>query len=207
MKCMGFLISFLCLGHVYAQNITVQNVKVSITADSSGAAREQALDKAHDLAFQKLLEENFPEKRASLPSHNDILNMVSDFSIDKEKSSSTNYTALLTFQFDEAKVQAWLQNQTSLGSSSTHLSMTSGKPLKIKASYHTLGEWTQIKKTLETLPQIQKVSYLAVSSQNAEMNVILNGNREDLKRELHQKGFAVISEDQEWSLSFVKSSL
>lgn len=204
---MGFLISFLCLGHVYAQNITVQNVKVSVTADSSGIAREEALDKAHDLAFQKLLEENFPERRASLPSHNDILNMVSDFSIDKEKSSSTNYTALLTFQFDDAKVQAWLQNQTPLSSPSAQLPMTSGKPLKLTASYHTLAEWNQIKKALETIPHIQKVSYLAVSSKNAEISVMFNGTSEDLKTELHQKGISVSSQDQGWSLSLTKLSL
>lgn len=54
-----FFVILLALHFSTAHAITVSDVRVSITADSAGAAREQAIKQAHTIAFQKLMQENF----------------------------------------------------------------------------------------------------------------------------------------------------
>lgn len=189
-----------------AQIMTVTNVKVSITADSAAAAREQALDKAHDLAFQKLLQESFPEKSGSALSHNDIINMVVDFSIDREKTSPMSYTASLTFQFDGSKVQAWTQ-QPGQQATDRVPSVDPRKTLKVTAFYKSLSEWHHIQKTLEKLPGIQKVTLLAISSQQADMNLIYGGDIEKLKPYFLQQDLVLSPEQEGWILSSNKSPL
>ncbi len=89
--------------------LSVSDVRVSVTADSAAAAREKAIEKAHALAFEKLVKENFPDQVASLPSPDKLMNMVTNFSIDKEKTSPKKYAASMTFQFDGGQVQSWLK--------------------------------------------------------------------------------------------------
>lgn len=91
-----------------AHVITVADVKVSVTADSAAVARDKALDQAHALAFQKLLKENFPEESKNPPSTDVIMNMVTDFSIDREKTTPKSYTASFTFQFDASQLLGWV---------------------------------------------------------------------------------------------------
>ena len=61
MRYLWFLVFLVWGGQVGAQTMTVTNVKVSVTDSSPATAREKALDQAHQLAFQKLVEENFAE--------------------------------------------------------------------------------------------------------------------------------------------------
>ncbi len=202
MKFVSFLIVLCSFGLAQAQNLVIPNVKVSVTASSAAEAREQAIENAHDQAFQKLIETNFPETQRALPPHETIVDMVSNFSIDKEKSTSTNYTALMSFEFDQSKLHAWLQNQNN--PLSLQAANTVGvKPLKAKASYQNLAEWNRIKKTLESLPQIQGVELQSVSSNTAELRFLLNGNPEDLKTILAQKGLSFSPQNEEWIISCI----
>jgi hypothetical protein len=204
MKYLWIFLALLGIECVKADVMTVANVKISVTADSSAVAREKALDRAHDLAFQKLLNESFPEKSGPLPPHDTVMNMVTDFSIDREKTTPTSYTASLTFQFDGPKIQTWLRHQ---GQSSPkeafsvpHLSGR-GSPLKMKASYTSLVDWQNVKKALETLSGVQKVIVLAFSLHKANMEVVYDGSLEKLQQHLLKKGYLLSPHEEGWIIS------
>lgn len=204
MKRLGLIITFLLLQVAQALAITITDVKVSVTSDSAATAREKALEKAHGLAFQKLLKEHFPESSRPLPPQTLLMNMVTNFSIDREKTTPQSYTASLTFQFDEAQVRNWLQQDTSPKDKSQPSSDPFKKdkpPLKIAISYATFPEWQQIKKSLEHLPGVQKINVVTLSSKKAEVEVTYGGDITQLQHHLRQQELTLIPQGQEWTLS------
>ncbi|OJW54067.1 MAG: hypothetical protein BGO67_08370 [Alphaproteobacteria bacterium 41-28] len=204
MKYLWVFVALQFIDYAKAEVITVTNVKVSVTDDSSATAREKALERAHDLAFQKLLNESFPEKASPLPPHDRVMNMVTDFSIDREKTTPTSYTASLTFQFDGSQVQTWLQQkgQTSPKEAfSVEQSSARGKPLKMYISYTSLIQWQDVKKVLETFPGVQKFTVLAFSLQNARVEVAYCGSLEKLQQHLLQKGYLLSPQEEGWIIS------
>lgn len=198
MKYVWTLAAFLFLEKAQAQVITVSDVKVSVTAASSAIAREQALDQAHEIAFHKLLSENFSEKPNTYLSHDKIMNMVTNFSIDREKSTDKTYTASLTFQFDASLIQNWLQPQEILPAKKA----VGAAPLvKLTASYKTLPQWQHIKKTLESFSSIQKLDVQAFSSQNATLNITCNHDIEKLQHQLLAHGLILSLLGEGWVIS------
>lgn len=195
---------FLIPGMVQAQALTVTGVQVSATADSSATAREKALDQAHDLAFERLVSQNFSEISAPLPPHDKIVDMVSNFSIDREKTTAKSYTASLTFQFDGTQVQDWvLQTNRSPEQSSNIGGAHSGRGVdfKIKVSYDSLEEWQQIKKEVEGAFGVQKVTTLTLSPQSAILEVKYAEDIQKLQRYFNDKGWILASQEEGWSLS------
>jgi len=212
MKYLWYLAFFLWTSSAYAQTIPITDVKVSVTAESAAIAREQSLDQAHDLAFQKLLNENFPENSGLLPSHDAITDMVSDFSIDREKTTPTSYTASLTFQFDTQKVQAWMQKREqspSLESSflSPDVVQGSAQSLKAMVSYTTLSEWQNIKKILEHISIIQKVTVSSFSPKNATLDIVYQGDVDKLRDHLLQEGIVLSHQEDSWLMSSNRTSI
>jgi hypothetical protein len=192
---------FTSLAHAHV--ITVTGIKVTVTADSAAAAREKALDQAHELALQKVLSENFPESSQGLPPHDTIVNMVNDFSIEREKTTPKSYTASLTFQFDSAQIESWLHKGNS---SNPTVSESSSPPigensLKILASYSTLPEWLHIKKTLETAPGAEKVNVLSLSPQSATIQLSYRGQTEKLQQHLLQQDLLLSPQEGSWLIS------
>ena len=203
MRYLWFLVFLVWGGQVGAQTMTVTNVKVSVTDSSPATAREKALDQAHQLAFQKLVEENFPESAGLLPPSDALMSMVTDFSIDREKTSPKSYTASLTFQFDGPQVHAWL-HQAPLSSATPSSSQEpQGEPLKIVGSDPAFPEWHHIKKTLETQPGVVKIEALSLSPQEAILEVLYGGGVEKLQQTLLQQGLALSSQAGEWHLSLI----
>jgi len=209
MKYLWALLAFFIMQPANAKIIIVGDVKVSVRADSAAAAREQALDQAHQLAFQKLLSEHFPERAGPLPSQDVLKDMVSDFSIDREKTTPTSYTASLTFQFDEPQVVNWVQRiQTHQPnqhgpSSSPFLPQPKEerKPLIIAVSYGNHAEWQHIKKTLETFPGVQKLSVFTLSPKNAKLEIIYRGSIDTLMQGLLQKNILLSQQEDGWMIS------
>lgn len=197
------VIAFFLIHEARAQAITVGNVKVSVKADSAASAREQALEQAHQLAFQKLLNENFPERQGSFPSPDVLGNMVADFSIDREKATPTSYAASLTFQFDEPQVIAWAQQSqhTPPNSESTPFPQhpyKNSNSLKVRATYGTHSEWRHIRQTLETFPGIQNLSIASLSPKNANLEINFNGSTDQLGQDLLQKGILLSQQEGGW---------
>jgi hypothetical protein len=195
---------FLIPGLVEAQALTVTGIQVSATADSSAAAREKALDQAHDLAFERLIDQNFPEVPTALPSHDKIVDMVSNFSIDREKTTAKSYTASLTFQFDGTQVQDWVLQTNLSPEQASNIGVTNsgrGVDFKIKVSYDSLEEWQQIKKEVEGAFGVQKVTTLTLSPQSAVLEVKYAEDIQKLQRYFNDKGWILASQEEGWSLS------
>lgn len=201
MKHLCFLVIFLLVQETLAIALTVADVKVSVTADSAAAAREQALTKAHTLAFQKLLKESFPESSPPAPPEDVLIDMVTNFSIDREKTTPQSYAASLTFQFDESRIQDWLR-QDLASSEPAAPSFTKKETLiKITASYSTFADWQHIKKTLEHLPGIEKVKIITLSPQNAALEIAYTGEMPQLQQRLSQKELTLSPRGQDWEIS------
>ncbi|MBY0272448.1 MAG: hypothetical protein K2X02_03410 [Alphaproteobacteria bacterium] len=195
---------FFIPGMIQAQVLTVSGIQVSVTADSSAAARDKALDQAHDLAFEKLVGQNFPEISSPLPPHDKIVDMVSNFSIDREKTTAKSYTASLTFQFDGTQVQDWVlhPNRSSEQASNIGVANSSrGADFKIIVFYDSLEEWRQIKKEVEGTFGVQKVTTLSLSPQSAVLEVKYAENIQKLQKYFNDKGWILASQEEGWSLS------
>jgi hypothetical protein len=204
MKFLYWFSLFLIPGMVQAQALTVTGIQVSATADSSAAAREKALDQAHDLAFERLVDQNFPEISAPLPPHDKIVDMVSNFSIDREKTTAKSYTASLTFQFDGTQVQDWVLQTNHFSEQVSNIGIAnSGRSVdfKIKVSYDSLEEWQQIKKEVEGAFGVQKVITLTLSPQSAVLEVKYAEDIQKLQRYFNDKGWILAPQEEGWSLS------
>ncbi|MBX9620752.1 MAG: hypothetical protein K2X28_01770 [Alphaproteobacteria bacterium] len=204
MKFLYWFSLFLIPGMLQAQALTVSGIQVSATADSSAAARDKALDKAHDLAFERLVDQNFPEVSAPLPPHDKIVDMVSNFSIDREKATAKSYTASLTFQFDGTQVQDWVLQRNRSPEHTSNIGITNlgrGMDFKIKVSYDSLEEWQQIKKEVEGAFGVQKVATLSLSPQSAMLEVKYAEDIQKLQKYFNDKGWILTSQEEGWSLS------
>ncbi len=102
-KTTSILLLALCLltgiAHATDDRLTVRNVAVDVNADSSAAARDQALIAGQRQAFEQLWNAQAPDKPVPKLSDDQIGDMVRDFSVQNEKSSGTRYVATLTYRF------------------------------------------------------------------------------------------------------------
>jgi len=200
---------FLFFYEAKAQTLTVRDVKISVKAESAASAREQALDQAHRLAFQKLLQENFPEHPFPVPPHEVLNTMVNDFSIEREKSTPTSYTASLTFQFDEPQVMAWIQQpqqngEKKLAGRGESQPAGKGTPIKILASYNTHREWLYLKKTLEKCVGVRNFSIFSLSPKNAKFEIYYHGALDQLEQALLQKNILLSQQKEYWMVALNK---
>lgn len=89
----------------------VHDVAVDATADSAAKARDIARAQGERDAFQRLLERLvLPEDRARLPmvSDDDLTNLIRNFEVQNERTSTVRYLGTYTFRFDPAGVGALL---------------------------------------------------------------------------------------------------
>lgn len=103
------------LGH--ANDYTIKNIKVDVTADSATDARNQALDKARMNAFNVLKGRIVPaSEQGSLPtaSNSTVATMVDSFEINREKQSKNRYLASVNVTFNERAVQSYLGRHTNM---------------------------------------------------------------------------------------------
>ena len=111
---------------------TVAKVVVDATAATAAVARERAVLDGQRRAFVRLLQRLTPlAGRAQLPqlSDNAIADLVRDFEIAGEKTSSVRYIASLTVRFKPAEVRA-LMRQRGIA-----FSETPSKPVLVLAIY------------------------------------------------------------------------
>lgn len=100
--------SNLALADMYA----VHNMHVDVTAQNATEAREQGLNDAQEKAFYKMLDRlTLFEDMENLPvlTNEDILNLVQDFSVSNEKTSSVRYIADVDIQFNPEAIQTFFQ--------------------------------------------------------------------------------------------------
>jgi len=201
MKRLWFLGVILLFQETLALALTVTDVKVSVTANSAAAARDQALTKAHTLAFQKLLKEYFPESSSLSPPEDTLVDMVTNFSIDREKTTPQSYAASLTFHFDESHVREWIQQDLASSPSSAIPLKTEEAIIKATADYATFADWQHIKKTLEYSSGVEKVKTVSLSPQSADIEIAYRGDIPALQRNLGEEGLILTSQGQDWKIS------
>jgi hypothetical protein len=133
--------------------------------------------------------------------------MVIDFSIDREKTTPTSYTAVLTFQFNEPSVLTWLQRGQQRPSSIPFVRETGGLSLNITASYTTHTEWQHIKKTLENFPGVKTLSIFTLSPKNASMKITYRGPIDKLQQGLLQNDILLTAQEDGWMVSSNRMAL
>ncbi|GAA0622489.1 MULTISPECIES: DUF2066 domain-containing protein [Thalassospira] len=96
-----------------AQDIfTVSGVHVDERAETAAAARERALEIGQRKAFEEVVARlTLPEDRAGLatPETSVITNMVRDFGVSDEKTSSVRYIADMTVRFKDDELRRFLR--------------------------------------------------------------------------------------------------
>ncbi|WP_417829083.1 DUF2066 domain-containing protein [Thalassospira sp.] len=96
-----------------AQDIyTVTGVHVDERAETAAAARERALEIGQRQAFEEVIARlTLPEDRAglSMPATSEIINMVRDFGVSNEKTSSVRYIADMTVRFKDDALRRFLR--------------------------------------------------------------------------------------------------
>jgi hypothetical protein len=93
---------------------TVSNVSVDATSQSSAQAREIARADGERRAFRMLLERLTPKQEWSrLPkvTDSDLLQLVQDFEVTSERSSTVRYLATLTYRFRAEAVRRLLRDR------------------------------------------------------------------------------------------------
>ena len=175
-----------------ANSLIVTDVKVNVDANTPAIAREKAITEAHKIAFAKITEEIYMGEHISPPPDDVLSDMVTSFSIDKEKTILGNYTASLTFHFEEPQLKAWVEKKTATPS-------VLGKPFKAMASYTTFGEWQRIRKTIEKNGTTLRL--LSLSTESAHFYVIPAEDTISLKERLEKEGDYSIIQGETWEIS------
>lgn len=120
-----------------AQDIfTVTGVRVDESAETAAAARDRALEIGQRLAFEEVVARlTLPEDRAGLqtPDTSEITNMVRDFGVSNEKTSSVRYIADMTVRFKDDELRRYLRFRD------VSFAELQSKPVMIVPVYRTSG--------------------------------------------------------------------
>lgn len=110
-----FVLFVAATGTASAQDLfTVTGVHVDESADTAAQARDQALAKGQRDAFLRVIDRlTLPENRGNLemPDQSTITNMVRDFGVSNEKTSSVRYIADMTVRFKDDRIRSFLRFQ------------------------------------------------------------------------------------------------
>ena len=121
----------------FAQDIfTVSGVHVDESAETAAAAREKALEIGQRRAFEEVVARlTLPEDRAglALPDTVEITNMVRDFGVSDEKTSSVRYIADMTVRFKDDELRRYLRFRD------ISFAELQSKPVMIVPVYRTSG--------------------------------------------------------------------
>jgi hypothetical protein len=111
----GFLLTLPALGQTRVPSLyTVSNVSVDATAQSSAQARDVARADGERRAFRMLLERlTLRSDWGRLPkvSDADLIELVQDFEVTSERSSTVRYLATLTYRFRPEPVRRLLRDR------------------------------------------------------------------------------------------------
>lgn len=122
---------------VFAQDIfSVSGVHVDERAETAAAARDQALAIGQLKAFEEVIARlTLPEDRAGIgtPSQTEINNLVRDFGVSNEKTSSVRYIADMTVRFKEDELRNYLRFRD------IPFAELQSKPVIIVPVYHSGG--------------------------------------------------------------------
>ena len=157
------IVSLFCgVGLAKADMYAVSNIHVDVTAQNATIAREQGLNDAQEKAFYKMLDRlTLFKDMEALPvlTSEDILNLVQDFSVSNEKTSSVRYIADVDVQFNPEAIQTFFQEYqvpyvTSAAERSVVFPLYRESPASAPLLWQDTNPWAR------TLSQVSKKSDL-----------------------------------------------
>ena len=184
-----FLITFLSAQLMADPAYTVENVKVSATANSAGEARDQAIQQGYTEAYHKLMsqhEQAGMPTRTDLPNAQDLMDMVSDFSVNREKNTANSYSALMTFQFQPEKVKGWISGAQNKNSSGATENITAFIPL---SDIHELKKKTQ---EIINISRVHRVELQQLTTRGALIVIHTDSTPDELVNMAHQKNIHLV---------------
>jgi hypothetical protein len=108
--CAAFLPVETAWSQAVSEPFSIQGVDVDVTANSSNAAKDQAIAEAQRQAFQLLLDRlSSPKDRSRIPKA-DGTEYVADYTIESERSSKVRYIATIDVRFNGAAVRKLFKN-------------------------------------------------------------------------------------------------
>lgn len=114
----------------------VSGIAVDVTAETAAAARDQALVDGEREAFRTLLRRlTLRANRDRLPDleRNSITQLVRDFSVQEEKTSSVRYLAKLTYRFKRESIRALMSRN------GVPFAETPSRPVLVLPVFETAG--------------------------------------------------------------------
>lgn len=185
-----FLITFLSAQLMADPAYTVENVKVNVTANSAAEAREQAIQQGYSEAYHKLmsqLEQAGMPTRADVPNAQDLMDMVSGFSVNREKYTTNSYSALMTFQFQPEKVKGWISGtQTNKNPSGATGDITAFISL---SDIHELNKKTQ---EILNISGVHRVELRQLTTRGALIVIHTGSTADELVNMAHQKNIHLV---------------
>ncbi len=198
---------------VAAAPYVVSGVEVDVTAADPSTARDQAITEGQRKALQKLLEEQLgAEKAATIrkPSDAEIANMVQDFEVESERSSSVRYIGVMTFRFAADQVDALTGR--SGGATLTAVpdpalpgaaALPSGpaRTLSVSVPIGSLKDWTEVRRRIATVPAVRRADLRYLSRNEARLDLLFAGDEIQLGQALAQRQLALVQAQQQWVLT------
>ncbi len=129
----------------------VRGVPVDATAGNTSEAREQAFTEGRVAALRLVVERvASPDDVAKLPqlSTTQVIDMVQQFSITKERSSAVRYLAELTVRFDAEAVRRLLRN------AGIPFTESVSRPLVVLPFYGSAGPWNTVNPWRDALAKL-----------------------------------------------------
>ncbi|MFN7710631.1 MAG: DUF2066 domain-containing protein [Holosporales bacterium] len=180
----------------------VRDVRVEITAETTIAARDQALQQAQNEAFQQLLSRLIPEKQGDSLTNlkQDVLeDLVQDFEILDERFSKTRYSATFIVRFKpdaiaqvlrEKGLQTNAQLEAAEATPGPGLSPIAPAPHEaiVDIVIRSHADWQRALALLQKTFGHTRVMPLTLSRQHAKVTLTFAGDRRQLEERLRALG-------------------
>lgn len=189
---------FATISICHATLYIVDNVKVSATADSAAAAREKAIQQGYTEAYNMLmirLGQEGAQTRPDAPDPQDLMNMVLDFSVDREKNTATSYSALMTFQFDSKKIDDWVSGlnlATSHNSGPSLAPSNSTGSLTIFITVTDLRTLMNMTTSLLSIPGVKGAHVTQLTTRSALISVDTGLTSDELLKAANEKNLNIV---------------
>lgn len=198
---------------IYGLNVRVKSVQ-------GVDPRHQAMLEAQRLAFKVFnRQQAVPDEKMSflesLPSDDELSNMVEDVTIQKEKITTTGYQATINLTFKPHSLDKWIKReekitpqlltQNEVSPSITTPSTPPPRPQLTKkmlqTTLHAFQDWLQVQRLLEALPNLSTLNILEFSQTSGKVEVEWKGAEEALEASLQDAGFVVTkAENETWHI-------
>lgn len=194
----------------------VKNIAVDVEGNNAIDAREKALKKArrnaYNVVLARLVKGGYT---SSIPSANDnaISSLVDSFEINREKSSKNRYMASINVVFNERAIQGYIGRGSNIAIdnraygnnsqqyasnvnnaySAQQANKTQGMDYVMQVELINVHQFISLKNKLRSIPNINELSLVSLSSSRAVLSVNYHGSVEQLSVGLSRSGMQLFA--------------